>query len=234
MKINKKIIGLSALSLLAASSLNTAQAADIKARAGVGISFYELEVGSGSGSVVTADNKFVTLGATAGFGEIYVDVKFDTTASGTHDFYGLDQAFVRNELAITLGYSVNESLTVFGGFKSTESTISAPTGFAIPEDIFEADGLFGGIAAGFPINDNSSISASAALALMDGSWSNNTGSIEGDTVGISFGATYNLYLDDASGLAASWTFQGYGYDMDSGLEITEAMSNLSVSYFRNF
>lgn len=243
MKTSKKILGLSVIAMLGASSLSTAQAADIKARAGVGIAFYELETPQIYG-VIEAVNTSLTVGLTAGFGDLYVDAKFDTTLVGTHDTFITDEDFQRDEITITAGFSVSESMTIFGGYKSTETSLMAPTGFSWSEDNFQAQGLFGGVAAGFPIDDNSSLSASVAVALLTGDYTDSTFiTTTGDTVGISFGVTYNMYLSDTSGIAASWSFQGYSYDMGpdtlgtqdiTAQIITETYSNLGISYFMGF
>jgi len=243
MKTSKKILGLSIIAMLGASSFNAAQAADLKARAGVGTAFYELETPQIYG-VIEAVNTSLTVGLTAGFGEFYVDGKFDTTIAGAHNTFVVDEDFQRDEITITAGYSVSESMTIFGGYKSTETSLMAPPGFGWSEDNFQAKGLFAGAAAGFPMGNDASLSANVAVALLTGDYTDSTFlATTGDTVGVSVGLTYNRYLSDTTGIAITGSYQGYAYDMGPDTlgvpEMTDQVMvenylNLGISYFMGF
>ena len=243
MKTSKKILGLSVIAMLGASSLSTAQAADLKARAGVGVAIYQLETPQIYGEI-EAVNTSLTVGLTAGFGEFYVDGKIDTTIAGTHNTFVTDEDFQRDEITITAGYSVSESMTIFGGYKSTETSLMAPAWASWSEDNFQAQGLFAGAAAGFPMGNDASLSANVAVALLTGDYTDSTFlATTGDTVGISIGLTYNRYLSDTTGIAASWSYQGYSYDMGADTlgaqdmtaqTMVENYNNFGISYFMGF
>ncbi|MDH5765467.1 MAG: hypothetical protein OEZ38_05560 [Gammaproteobacteria bacterium] len=259
MHTRNNILCFTILSTLGALSSGNAQAVDMKARAGIGFAYYELETPEIYGTV-SAKNTSLNVGVTAGFGPIYVDAKVDTTLSGEHSTFATTDSlgtwgtstptkedFSRDETTITIGYSVSESLAVFAGFKSTETELTAATSLLIgwEADVFKADGIFVGGAFGMPVSDNSSISASVAVAALDGDYTDSAFITQtGDTTGISFGLNYNLYLSDKSGISASWSYQQYEYAMgadtnpNSGItlaqDIVETYSNFGLSYFMAF
>lgn len=230
------------LSVAAMATLVTAQAeaADLRARAGVGFLAYTLSpnwVDYDANAGIMAGS----VGVTAGFDRSYLDFLYQFTLSGEHNLYddagyGM-QPIDRTDWTLTYGYSLSQKLTVFAGWKSGETVLDAPSGFLWTKDTFKASGPFAGAATAFGQTDNGSFSANAALGLMAGNWSDDSGFFDNDadnTVGFSIGGAYNRYIGEAGTLSLGVAFQNYHFDFGEGNTADEAITNFSATYSQAF
>ena len=248
--MNQKIARLSILSLLAAASL-PAYASDVlvRPRASLGLASYSLTIGD-AGSEAEATSSYIKggFGLTIAKENLYFDLGYSTSFGATHDAFIVEEDFVRTDLNLTVGTALNNGLSVFGGFKTGESELSDTfTGLTTS---FKASGIFFGASKSWS-GANDSISVNAAIAFLDGELTDddptfdlgysNARDASANTVGLSFGAGYNYYLSDDSGISLKGMFQSYNFtgweDPNPYLGVpdtTERLFSAEASYFFNF
>ena len=241
--MNTKLARLSILSLLAAASL-PAYASDVlvRPRASLGLSSYSLEIGKSD--TVTANSNYLKggFGLTVAKDKLYFDFGYSTSFSATHDAAPVEEDFARTDLNLTVGSALGHGFSLFGGFKTGESELS--DSFSGITTTFTASGLFFGGSKSWS-GDNHSISINAALALLKGELTDNDvnfaplDATATNTVGISFGAGYNYYLSNDSGVSIKGMFQSYSFTgwEDQNYPIDDAnefLFSADASYFFNF
>lgn len=236
------------LTAAAVSAVISAQAiaADVSVRAGVGYSAYSIEPSWTNNYKASSDMTVATVGLTTGFGKSYLDISYSSSIDAEHDLYdnlGLTSTpgpLDRTDWAITYGLSIGQSATFFVGWKSGETVLKQPNDLPFPlpwtRDTFQASGPFMGLAASFGQSDSGSFSANAAVAALEGNWSDDdTLDVDADTTyGFSLGAAYNLYIGEAGTLTFAVANQNYSFDFGFGDTVDENMTNLSVSYSQAF
>lgn len=226
--------------LLASSSV----IADIKfrPRADIGIAAYELELNV-PGETLGGDATYLKAGIGASIitGRWYFDLGYGTSINAEADSEGDKSDFERTDLTLTAGYVFQNNVTVFGGYKTGTSEFSNWANDPGFSEEFTADGIYGGAGINFPLGGNV-LSLNAALALLDGEYSDNGGfTATADTIGISFGAGYNIPMSKTAGIVIKANYQSYDYDdwtsagtnLD-GVNANESILGVDVGYYATF
>ncbi len=236
------------LPLLLSATFSSAIASDtlFRPRATFGFASYELTL-LRPGSLPTAEISYAMggFGATIAQDQLYFDFAYNTSLGATYDNGGFDDEFVRTDLNLTVGIALDGGMTLFGGYKTGESTYAC-TGCIATLYSFKSSGLFFGAGISNSIDDSSSISVNAALALLSGQLKDkeiDLGFIpynaEADTIGISLGASYNYHISNDSGIGLKATIQNYTFVdwVDPNYvhdDISESIFATEVSYYINF
>ncbi|MDH5407090.1 MAG: hypothetical protein OEZ33_07960 [Gammaproteobacteria bacterium] len=209
----------------------------LRGRATLGYSSYTLSFTGSSlpTSDVNSTYMFFGAGATFATGKIYFDAAFNSSMNATHDWSGFNGDFERFDMAFTGGYLLSQGWSVFGGFKTGESIFyqdSLP-GYRLT---FEAFGPFVGGSKVIHLDQSSSVSLSAALAIMTGDiFDNFSLNDSGNTYGLSVSASYNLPLGDNQGLKARANYHSYSFsDFSTVVDVDESILSVEASYYMNF
>jgi hypothetical protein len=226
---------------------------NVQPRINTGAMYYELDVED----TFALDDvlPFIGGGATVFMDRFYVDVYGQGAYSGGDELQQLqgddlaqpvDIDWDRAEYSAAAGFLVTENLSVFAGYRRSETEFELPDG-----DFFdyENDGPFVGANYGWPLSLNEwlegTLSFNLAAAQFDGEITfadPNLPEITGDTVSFTAGVTWigNLLEGTGSGLFANglnYTIgvDGYAYNFDqdnvagsSGDEISETVIRGSV------
>jgi len=245
----KKILA-SAIVTAAAIALPQAVQAEglVRIRAGVAptdytVTFNGLSYGRGEAkSNYTAKNVGLTFVSDGGF---YLDLIGQTSGDATHDLWKPqpDQEFSRTDFTLTLGVSIPGQTgtgSVFGGYKSGSSELTAPPGFGFTKDTFDTAGFFFGGGYAWPAIGGQ-IGINGAIAFMGGTWKDDAGfSNDADfTVGFSFGLSYTYMFGKNFGLAADFKSQHYNYAFNqysttAAYDVTESINSLGLSALLQF
>jgi hypothetical protein len=232
--------------LLAASFAASADDVLFRPRASLGYASYELKfTGSGGGSL--ADSSYLTggFGATIAKDNLYFDLAYNTSLSASYDNFGTDDDFKRTDLSLTAGLALDGGVTVFAGYKTGKSEYTDTIDPDISLITFEASGLFFGAGLSNSIDDNSTISFNAAIALLNGDFKDNDTfnppfNASADTVGFSIGAGYNYFINNNSGIGLKGSYQYYNFvdwtdaNYPGIPDTAETLISIDVSYFANF
>lgn len=184
---------------------------------------------------------------------IYFDLSYQKSLSADHDLWkdsnaanASKQDFSNNAITLTGGYihvmPSGMSITGFGGFRKSESTLNAPRGATIPagtitwsKDIFDSRGVFVGAGLGLPALGGQ-FSFSGALAFLGGTWKDDqTFNSKADyTIGYSLNAGYTYKFTQALGVTADLRYQVYnfGFNQNSTVfaayDVTEKIASAGV------
>jgi len=174
---------------------------------------------------------------------IYVDFAASQSLSATHDLWesvgGGSQDFSHDYYTLTGGYnhpfSSGASVTGFGGFISSHTTLNAPQGFfGFTKDTFDARGIFIGVGGGMPALGGQ-ITGSVAVAGMSGTWKDDSGfnNSADTTFGFSLGAAYTYKFSPAWGITADLKGQSYKYNFgayqaEPPYTVTEKITSVGV------
>lgn len=241
-----KIVPLLFLGLVTVQAANVNAETLVRPRAAIGYASYELSPSDPSLDSIS-DTSYMTLGAGATIAQdnMYFDVSFTTALDASHDFSstGQDEDFFRNDLALTVGFVLDQGLSVFGGYKSGKTEYDNPATSATSTVLtFETSGIFGGASMSFP-QGNDVISVNVALAFMEGELTDDdTVAIPfdetADTLGLSFGAAYVKNISNDAGLIFKGAFQLYAFSDWTGNytldDLDESIFSLEATYFMNF
>ncbi|MDH5389365.1 MAG: hypothetical protein OEY06_13085 [Gammaproteobacteria bacterium] len=240
--MNTKSIRLAVLPVLLSATF-TASAADtlIRPRASLGFASYDLAF-TQSGAAIS-DSSYMSggFGVTIAQDKLYFDFAYNTSLGATFDNGGVDDDFNRTDLSLTVGTALNGGLSIFGGYKNGSTEYFNYFGPSANMH-FDTSGLFFGAGISNSINDNSSISFNGAIALLDGSLTDdgiNPYDATAATVGLSLGASYNYYLNNDSGFSLKGTYQSYNFVdwADANYNIPDTVESIiavEASYFFNF
>lgn len=250
----KKSVLMSSM-FVAAALVSQSALADVKLRAGVASSTYEL-----SGDYVTAKSDYnpVNVGVTfAADNGLYVDLAY-SSGSGTHDGYGHTnlwgpggypaEAFKRDDYALIVGGShLNPdngiAVTLYGGLKGGKTTLGADN---VPyvswyRDTFETQGFVFGGGASFPIAQGraGSVGVNVGLGIMGATWKDDQGfNVKSNTAfGGSFGASYTFPFTPSFGVVADYKYNSYSYnfgDTATPFTVKENISTLGASLYVKF
>jgi len=135
------------------------------------LSYRDFEYTAGNASL-SGDWLSVGLGLTASYRRFYLDLnaEINPTTNEEHD----DDLFAtaetveydRSDIALSLGYAVNESISTFVGYKYGKTVISIPDG----ELSLKGQGLFVGAGGRFAVRNWGYLSFSAAYANMQATY----------------------------------------------------------------
>ncbi|MDY6991786.1 MAG: hypothetical protein SVR94_04155 [Pseudomonadota bacterium] len=106
-------------------------------------------------------------------------------------------AFDRTDFALSLGYAVNEAISLFSGYKYGKSTITAiaPSPFEGGKITLEGKGIFLGAGGGFLVSHWGAFSFSSAFAYMVSDYKDLAiGTTEGDAAGTSLSVKWKGHL----------------------------------------
>jgi hypothetical protein len=174
-------------------------------------------------SQYTAANLGMTWASSTG---IYVDASVSQSLNATHDLWDSltpqppPQDFSHDSYALTVGYShafsQGASISGFGGYLKSKTTLNAPNPpFTFGEDKFDSQGIFIGVGGGIPALAGQ-ITASGAIAFMNGKWTDNGtppySNHADTTVGFSLGTAYTYKFTQAWGVTADLRYQSYNYN----------------------
>lgn len=250
----------------------------IQPRVSIGLLDYEFEqqglfdlrgsnLGTGLSKITFRDQSpFAAIGLTLALTKLYLDLTAqqlidDATDEDTLDQVGRDNQalFTSNlierewdqeEYAITLGYQLTETITLFAGYRESQTefeeqntltVLNQDTFFFSSELDYEQKGPFIGTTFSHNFNSlNASLSFTVAIADIEGDIEQPEQiTIEGDTTGLKLGLNWTQSL---SGTAFTYTIHvdGYQYTFESntdlGADFSETMTRLtlSISYPINF
>ena len=167
---------------------------------------------------------------------VFFDAQYQSSpSSATHDLWKdvtptpADQDFSRKTFNLTGGYvhvfPSGNSISGFGGYTQGDSKLAAPRGATIPnsggatigwsEDRFKSRGVFLGVGGGFP-GLGGLFSVSGAIALMKGTWTDDTGfsADAAATVGASLSGGYTYRITPALGITGDLRLQNYSYTFE--------------------
>lgn len=184
-------------------------------RASVGYTSYAIDLSGSGSSTPAATSQYLAVGGgvTYATGNIYVNASGSTSVGATHDWPGgFEGDFTRVDSFLTVGYILDKSWSVFGGYKYGKSEFFQTTspGYLLT---FKAYGPFGGVNKSIGFANGSSLSFSGAVAVMTGDVYD-TGSINdsGSSIGLSFSTAYNLPIGANYGLQFRGFYQKYNFD----------------------
>lgn len=258
----QKSLLLSSLFVVTTLAAQAAQA-EVKVRAGVASSTYEL-----GGDYVSAESKYqpTMLGATYAFDNgMYIDLAY-SEGSDKHDGWAIANAptticgggpcgntaspsedFERTDLALIFGASkLNPNngiaMTFYAGLKTGETTLGAQNA-SLPwtEETFTTTGVVFGGGASFPIASGTagSVGVNLGLGLMGANWEDTTGyDVDADTAfGFSLGASYTYPFTSKFGIVADVKYNKYSYDFGDPTDpftVDEDISAMGVSLYAKF
>lgn len=231
-----------ALSCMSASFSANAETV-FRPRVSLGFSKYELAFTQSGDSLSSVTYLKGGIGATIANGQLYFDAGYSGSLGAKYDD-GLvpDQDFLRNDLTLTIGYVLQNNITVFGGYKSgtTEYTdwLSVDT-----TTKFEASGPYFGAGIGVPAGGGV-LSFNGAIAILSADLTDNDPNLtqfnaSADSVGVSLGLGYSMTFGGTSGLAFKGSVQAYNYtgwtDPNYLIDDTkETIVSFDVEYYYNF
>jgi hypothetical protein len=191
-------------------------------------------------------------------GGVYLDFLTQSSGTATHDLWNTpmspwttaphkDLPFKRTENTLTLGFSnqVGEGAgSFFLGYKQGKSELDSPYGKVDftgtwKRDEFTSAGMFFGGGFAFPAIGGQ-IGLNAALALMKGKWTDDTGyNNEADiTVGFSFGASYTYMFTGNFGASLDFKGAAYNYNFNTSTNnpytISEKIGSVGVNLLAQF
>lgn len=245
----KKIVATAVISAAALALPQAAQAEGlVRIRVGAAPTNYSLKSDGGpySGAEAKSDYTATNVGLTfVSEGGVYLDLVGQASGDATHDLYKPqpDQKFSRTDFTLTLGVSMpgqSGTGSIFGGFKSGSSELSAPAGYAWTKDTFDSTGFFFGGGYAWPALGGQ-IGLNGAIAFMAGTWKDDAGfNNEADyTFGYSFGLGYTYMFNRNFGLSADYKIQAYSYGFNqysttAGYTVDEQISSLGLNALLQF
>lgn len=234
---------------VAAALASQSAFAEVKLRAGVATSTYEL-----SGDYITAKSDYnpVNVGVTfAADNGLYVDLAV-SGGTGTHDGWSSRgypaEEFKREDYALIVGGShLNPdngiAVTLYGGLKGGKTTLGAQNVPTVPwySETFETTGFVFGGGASFPIAQGraGSVGVNLGLGIMSAKWKDDTGfDVKSNTAfGGSFGASYTFPFTPSFGVVADYKYNSYSYnfgDTATPFTVKENISALGASLYVKF
>jgi len=138
----------------------------------------------------------------------------------------------REETTLTVGTTLGNGFSVFGGYKIARSLGANELTSAdlnIKEIEIDTEGVFLGLSKSTPISEAGSLSFAGAISPMDARISQEVDQIgtelvtEGSAVGISLSAAYNYSITKSWVSSVGYKFQKFSYGTDIGDETITAL-----------
>ena len=153
----------------------------------------------------TSTNYGITYSMDNGF---YVD--YGAKSGSNDDSGGVGEGFSRDEVTYSIGRSMGNGYTVFGGYQLAEAELDFAAGSVLGGETIDIDGFFVGGGRSIPLN-NGVLSLSAAYAFLDLEigYYNVANKISGDGDGYSLAAVYTYPVNDMVYINAEYRQQVY-------------------------
>lgn len=250
----KKSVLVSSLFVAAALASQSALA-EVKVRAGVAASTYDL-----GGDYITAKSTYTPANVGLTFSSDfaankgwYIDGSY-SSGSGKHDGWASlgapSESFKRSDFALTGGVvfmNQNNGMAgnVYVGYKSGKTTLGAQNaGLLWTEETFDTSGVIVGGGASYPIAGGraGSVGVNVGIGIMSATWKDNrtvgTFNEKANTaVGGSLGANYTFPFSSNFGVVADLKYHSYNYKFGSTANpftIREKITSLGASLYAKF
>ncbi len=257
----KKSVLVSSL-FVAATLASQSALAEVKVRAGVATSTYDL-----GGDYITAKSTYTPANVGLTFSSDlaankswYVDGSY-SSGSGKHDgwtYLGTpSESFKRSDFALTGGVvfmNQNNGMAgnVYVGYKSGKTTLGANKAVLIArtvntantawsEETFETSGVIVGGGASYPIAGGKagSVGVNLGIGIMSATWKDNSVrgyNVKADTaVGGSLGANYTFPFSSNFGVVADLKYHSYNYKFGTAnFTVREKITTLGASLYAKF
>lgn len=135
------------------------------------ISYRDFEYTTGNASL-SGDWFSLGVGLTSSYRRFYLDINAEmnptTNEEYDDDLFAITDTveYDRSDMALSLGYAINESISTFVGYKYGKTIISIPEG----EISLKGQGMFFGAGGRFAVRDWGYLSFSAAYAYMEATY----------------------------------------------------------------
>lgn len=167
---------------------------------------------------------------------------FDADLSGGNDevsgYYPEDDYIERYDFTLSIGYSLGDGLTIFGGINTADTQAQNQKGQAVAQNEIQivSEGPFVGLAKRFSINKNNSVTASLAAGMMEGEIQDDTmpSDITGDSVGYSASLSYTHRIQQIS-ITTGVKSQSYTYSnmtTEDGAEQPDATDEMTSVFVK--
>ena len=200
----------------------------------VGYVHYSLEfkgdVPLPNGTFVSGDNKFITdmpsikVGSAVSYGDFSGNIYYRATGKGDdiQDFPKLPGVPSvkwegdRNDLGVSIGYSITESIQIFGGYRDAETKAS---GSYDSEYKFTTDGFFVGGSYQLGLTDTGALTFSLGYTWQDLKMDENLidfqlPQVTGDGGGVKAGISWRSLINMNWGYSISADYYDYDFDLD--------------------
>ncbi len=147
--------------------------------------------------------------------------------------------FNRQDTSLALGYAVNDSISVFGGYKHGKTTITVPGTLTVRElaTSLKGQGPYFGAGGGWQVKDWGFFSFSAAYARLDAILQDqNAVEYDGNASGTSLGLEWKASLDKNLYYELAITHHHYFYQdfPEFGSDVTERILSLKLGIGYHF
>ena len=233
------VISVAATATLAAT---TAHAEGLlRLRAGASQTSYDLAFDGGPYKGRSAKSTFAAPGGALSYlaeNRFFVDLSGQSANGATHDLWTTPQPFSRSDFAVTAGYLSESDLSVFGGYKSATSGLTAGAGAGFSKETFSSTGPFAGLGYSIAAGPGR-LGANVAIAYMLGEWKDDSGfKATAYTLGASYSVTYTYMLARHVGFQADARMQNYSYtfwDATAGnYKVSEKVTALGLGLIVQF
>lgn len=158
----------------------------------------------------------VGVGLTATYRRFYMDISYETNpSSGKEHQENNTVYFERRDVATSVGYAVNDSISIFGGYKYGQTRlVSPPSAIAAGTEVsLEGRGFYIGAGAGWQIEHWGFLSFSAAYANLKANYEDLTFlSEEGNASGTSLSIKWKGSLSENLSYDVSLIRHDYYYE----------------------
>jgi long-subunit fatty acid transport protein len=207
----------------------------------LGLAARSFEYSSGA-SQVEGDLLSLGLGLTAINGRFYGDLSWERNlAPGSDSRNTLTNGELdieRQDFALSLGYSVNDTLSLFAGYKFGKTRLSALIEAQREVAVsLKGQGPYLGAGAGWRFGGQGMLAFSAAYAMLDASFQNHLGnSTSGSAFGTSLGLEWKAPLSKIWQYELGLTHHHYFYQDfgNSDFDITERILSLKAGLAYRF
>ncbi len=203
---------------------------------------YELQVG-GAHKPATATIPTINLGLSIiSTTTWYFDFDLAFGQGEVSNFYPEDDYIDHGSLTMSMGKSIGDGYTVYGGFNNASRLIRNKKDQANQGDSaeFNSEGLFLGLAKSYSLNEKSLISLTAAIGSMEGTYRLNnpqgqgSNNVKGDAIGYSGSAAYVYKTSESTSFTAGLKAQSYTYTDMADTYTGETFSDTEESIFNLF
>ena len=219
--------------------LSTAMANEVSVQPRLTVSYKDFDY-SVSGNSVRTDLASLGLGVTATYRRLYIDLNIERNLnSGTQRGEASTAYLERDDSTLTIGYALNESISIFSGYKYGRTRIvSPPSAVATGQQLsLEGRGLYVGAGGGIGLSAKDFLSFSAAYAAMEATYDEQgVLTTDGDASGTSLSVTWKRRATESLDYSAGLVRHDYYYEdfQASFPDISEQILSLRVSVAYRF